>query len=586
MNLYKTRTSQESVVDLEDKLEDSSRLADTFKTRYLETKASLEETKVLLEQSEQREENLKKDILVLDERIEDLEKYCESEREKAIAKEKADQVKFQNTITSLTQKAKNEFEAMVKDMTDKIENTKKDANERENNLVEKMENRETELQGNIDDLCKEYEQKLESLKKSGDKEREKMEKSHNAMVEKMKQDFENDRIALVEKGTEMYKKKKEIYVGKIMKYAKNLEKNIAEFERFKKNSQKEKEELHITTTTQINALKNKNQSLLEHQRELEQEIEDLESQKKKLEREKMIIREENERFRRYVGSRLGSEKNWESQFDALQREYNQIFIENKDLKQRLMSNVSKSSDFEGSTEEDKENHVNNMNMNNVKASDSIWTRMREEYSSKLNKMNDEKRELVMRNSAAISDLQKANQRSWQLEDELSKVKSELTSTKLTLQRFEHTQRIEQLDISNGKPFFVDKGSGDLASIAIASSTVSMMSNSKHMSPVRSRSDLEKSSSNDDSNCETLILSHDDKSILSQSSNTTSHYSQKLRRTTPSSERKKRIESDFKRVLSPSNPRNSTRKSLKKVSTIESQTQMDDVLDGRPECAQS
>merc|ERR1712032_492732 len=61
---------------------------------------------------------------------------------------------------------------------------------------------------------------------------------------------------------------------------------------------------------------------------------------------------------------------------------------------------------------------------------------REEYEEQIQSLNDEKRELIMRNSAAITDVQKAEQRAWELEKDLDNIKDELTSAHLAVQRFE------------------------------------------------------------------------------------------------------------------------------------------------------
>jgi hypothetical protein len=52
----------------------------------------------------------------------------------------------------------------------------------------------------------------------------------------------------------------------------------------------------------------------------------------------------------------------------------------------------------------------------------------------IDKINDEKRELVMKNSAAITDIQKANHRTFELEQEIELLKMEKTSLQLQLGR--------------------------------------------------------------------------------------------------------------------------------------------------------
>jgi len=67
---------------------------------------------------------------------------------------------------------------------------------------------------------------------------------------------------------------------------------------------------------------------------------------------------------------------------------------------------------------------------------STLTQFREEYEERIEALEEEKRDLVMKSSAAATETQKAEQRSWELEEELAKLKSELATTRLALQRNE------------------------------------------------------------------------------------------------------------------------------------------------------
>jgi hypothetical protein len=64
------------------------------------------------------------------------------------------------------------------------------------------------------------------------------------------------------------------------------------------------------------------------------------------------------------------------------------------------------------------------------------SQMRQEYEEQLESLNDEKRELIMKNYAASTDVQKAEQRAREREQEVAKLKSEITSLQLAHQRAE------------------------------------------------------------------------------------------------------------------------------------------------------
>ena len=70
------------------------------------------------------------------------------------------------------------------------------------------------------------------------------------------------------------------------------------------------------------------------------------------------------------------------------------------------------------------------------------TQLRREYEETIEALNDEKRELIMRNSAAITDVQKAEQRAWEREQEVSKLKAKITSLNLQIQRDELSRDLD------------------------------------------------------------------------------------------------------------------------------------------------
>lgn len=78
---------------------------------------------------------------------------------------------------------------------------------------------------------------------------------------------------------------------------------------------------------------------------------------------------------------------------------------------------------------------------------STISQLRDEYEDTIRLLNDEKRELVMKNSATISDLQRIEQKSWQFEEEIFRLKEELTSAHLKIQRLENYSEMQPLSDS-------------------------------------------------------------------------------------------------------------------------------------------
>lgn len=436
LRIYKARTSQDNVVDMEDQLHDSNRLASTFKERLFKTQANLDETQQLLANSEKKGRDLRQKILNLERNIRNLERE----------KEQIEQ-NFKDTVSSMNEKAAKELRDLDERRRHEIEQERARSQMKEDELNETLKTTKELHEAKVSCLEQGHKAQIETnAQMAADKLRE-AEEQFNERIETIKNDAQKERDDLMNKGKDLYKQKKDVLVAQKNKYKKGLESSIAQYKEFEEKTTKEKQLLEEQSRRKISSFNHKLSISLTKQDDLEKEIENLEGKNKKLEREKREILEDNERYRRHVGSRLGSEKSTENQFETLQREYNQILKENRLLKQRGYSNLSLDNPNNTVSNE------NTLQSEGIKVNNTVLSEMRDEYNSKMNKVNDARRELIMRNSAAISELQKANQRAWKLEEELGKVKSDLTSAKLALQRYEHAQRMEQMAYTNSHTSF-------------------------------------------------------------------------------------------------------------------------------------
>lgn len=150
-----------------------------------------------------------------------------------------------------------------------------------------------------------------------------------------------------------------------------------------------------------------------------------------LQRDFRRLQEENDLYRRQVGGRFGVDGKLQSQYDNLQKEYNALFEENKQLK---LQNRHSSHDGLGTISEGGllQAPYNGRGAQNRHSMPHVVR----EYEEAVSALNDEKRELLMKNAAAVADVEKAEKRAWEREEENEKLKAELTSLKLALQRAE------------------------------------------------------------------------------------------------------------------------------------------------------
>ena len=188
----------------------------------------------------------------------------------------------------------------------------------------------------------------------------------------------------------------------------------------------DKEELEVSLKQEITSLQAQVSYSLRQVNEMTNETDDLQDKLQKLEREKFKLQEDNDRYRNQLGGRYGTDGNVQSQFERLQKEYAAVLDENRRLKDQTQHSAQYVSDPS----------IGENSYGRSGASRTTYSQLRKEFEETIEALNDEKRELVMKNSAAITDVQKAEQRAWDREQENARLKGELTSMRLALQRAE------------------------------------------------------------------------------------------------------------------------------------------------------
>ena len=336
-------------------------------------------------------------------------------------------------------------------------------------LLEKEQNRGKEALAKVEDEKKlieeqssqamaELEEKsssaLKSVQDKAEQRINELEKQHAIALEKAADEAKEEREKVIAKGKAMIK---DIKAKAKEELTATEETHTAEKEEIKEmcaRFQQEQQEYEEKARAKIAQYKQKLHVAAGQQNDLIQEAEDLQEKLKKIEREKMTLQGDNDRYRRQLGCQFGSGSGIQMQFDTLQQEFNEMLEENKVLKRKLAEGGA--SPFEvgvhlHSQPEKADLASSRQYIGSGGTRDtSTISHLRAEYEDTIQTLQDEKRELVMKNSAAISDAQKADQRSWELEEELNKVKNELTSTKLSLQRMERHTRTTPIESSFSK----------------------------------------------------------------------------------------------------------------------------------------
>lgn len=436
LKAFAAQREDDSVQKLEESLDDNQRLAQRYKEQFLATKNDLSEAQQALRDSMLREEQLKLDIAALNNDVSNLNNELKDEK-LAHQKSLVDAERtLQETKQALIDKARVDMENLETKMNTLLEEEENRCKE----ALEKAEEEKRSIEEQSSSALAELKESTSATLKSAQEESEQrivdLEEQHKLAMEETCTQAKEEREKLVAKGKNMIR---DLKAKAAEEMAAKEEEHTTEKDEIRQmcaqftEEQKEYEEKARAKITQY---KQKLQVANGRQAELIQEAEELQDRIKKLEREKMTLTGDNDRYRRMLGSRHGSDSGTQMQFETLQQEFNAMLAENKGLKKKITEGGAVPFDLGGDF-----SHSSVTRQYGATKDTSTISALRAEYEDTIQTLQDEKRELVMKNSSYLSDVQKSDQRSWELEEELNKVKQALTTTKLALQRMERNQTI-------------------------------------------------------------------------------------------------------------------------------------------------
>ena len=431
---FAAKREVDSVQKMEEKLEDVGRLSTRFQDQYLSTKNTLDDVTDQLQEGLSREKNLKENLAIAEGKCTQLENVlkteCRTFKEKILEAETT----IQSTKRDMTQEFREKCGLIEKEWEAKVAKERTDGEMKYNQLVEEKKLLEIDYEKKISDIQYESESTLQSQREKGSKELDCLKSEHEKKLEEVALKSRTEREELIAKGKQMLKTKEEGHTKILQEEQERRQNEIFDLS---EKIEKENEEHRDYSQRLISKLESYREKLKIKKvqvSDISSEYDESQTRCKKLEREKSELEEENDRYRRQLGSRFGSEK---GQTDELQKEYSALLKENRLLKKAENDLNTKftcnpfllPSNLNGS-----DNEALPQSFSGV--SHSSLTQLREEYEDRINKINDEKRELVMKNSAAMTDVQKVQQRSWDLEVEVKNLQSEKTSLALQLERLE------------------------------------------------------------------------------------------------------------------------------------------------------
>ena len=397
-----------------------------------QTKKELDEAASSLDAALQREVGLKDDVTGLETLKSELEdKMAEEIRSKEEALLAAEN-ELKKSRQNLEERAQKELDELREDMNQLLENERATLQKELATASEAYAQLERQSAIDCSQLEEKYHHELEAARNEAEEKLAQVEEKLAKEIDSVKQAADEERTNLVKKGKAMLKDAKERAETELA----DIEDELHKVKDALSESRKEYEAYEKRAKTKIASYKQKLNFASGRVTELSQSNDNMEDTIKELEREKFKLQEENERFRRQLGGRFGADGKVQNQLETLQKEFNAILDENRALKKEnermsnpengMLSSISESSEVGGARASYTRGGV----------SGSTLSQLRKEYEETIEVLTDEKRELVMRNSAAITDVQKAEQRAWESDKQVAKLKEELTSLRLALQRLE------------------------------------------------------------------------------------------------------------------------------------------------------
>jgi len=428
---FESKREVDSVQRLEESCDDAKRLSERFKEQFFQTKSQLEDTQQLLSESEARETKLKEEVEDLTKKYKILGNEMKDERLKSHKAALDAERSYQNEKKSLIEKGRQDLQDLEEKLTAKIESERNHHKEKMDRAEAQRNEIENNLSQQLAQLREHSSKTLRSTKEQAQKDMDDLEQSKQAEIEKLLKDRQDEIEALTTKGKGMIRESR--------KKSKELERQIKEEYEVKISSLKDENEQLTTLQQEYERVasnkiekRDKQIQLLEAKgREAARSNDALEDKVRKADRKNKELGSDNDRLRRQLGSR-GPGGASQGQVDELTAVCKSLQEENRRLKEmnpdRHMFSATRDTAPEPSPGSD--------NGGRTSFSKNTLTQFREEYEEKIEQLEEEKRDLVLKSSAAASETSKAEQRSWKLEEELTKVRSELTTAKLALQRNE------------------------------------------------------------------------------------------------------------------------------------------------------
>jgi len=427
--IEKMRDDYEAIqAQLAAQVDERSEQVEQFKQEVFRIQEALNEAQSSLNGSEHREKMLQLEITKLHHLATALEEALTTTKEAMQRQAIESAQSFDSTCHMLQAKAQQDIQEVETRMNQLLEQERRAKRELEESFVEEVKELKESNKHKLSELQTSFHESRVTTSNVKEMEIQNLRRNYEEQLAHLKTVADDAHTNLVAKGKRMLKEVK----VKAKEEHESLRKEFHELERRLVKERDEHEKVIIQAKTKVAGYKKKLEFASSRITNLTNEVDELESRVKSLEREKFKLSEENDRYRRQIGGRGGPDSKLQGQFEQLQKEFKSAMEEARELRRKLKEQQEKPSlGFLESNGAPTDPSYSRNAMNQ-----STLVQLRSEYEETIEALNDEKRELVMKNSAAATDVQKAEKRAWESEKESAHLKQINTSLQLQVERLQ------------------------------------------------------------------------------------------------------------------------------------------------------
>lgn len=423
---------EETTERLTAQVDEQTERSNQYKQDLFHSQETLDEIQSSLGASQHREKMLRLEITKLHDRATELERELNVTKETMERRVTEASLSLETTCEVIHAKAQKDIEEIQENMNRLLEDERRAKRQADENYQRQVQQMRDDFAKEVEALQESTKTSLAELTRAHDDRTKRLRDDYETQLTQLKKNADEQNAQLVAKGKGMLKDVR----AKAKEEHEALRAEFHELEQRLAKEHEEKEMIIAQAKNKVATYKKKLEFASSRINTLSSDSDELESRVKSLEREKFKLVEENDRYRRQLGGRGGPDSKLQSQLELLQKEFKSAMEEARELRRKLREKEDGLSGGLHSLDAIDENSDPIYSRGAV--NQSTLVQLRTEYEETIEALNDEKRELVMKNSAAATDVQKAEKRAWESEQENSQLKQQLTSLQLQVERLEQT----------------------------------------------------------------------------------------------------------------------------------------------------